>query len=311
MASSERATASERIPKAGLVLVGILVLLWGSNFPAMKVGLSEIPPFTFRTISNGIAVIGLLGIGRLIMGHSLAVPRRDLIPLLLVASLNIAGWQILLTFGLLRIEAAKAIIIAYTMPLWAALFGHFLLKETLSLTRLLGIAIGFCGIAVLNIQAFNSAQISMTGVLLTLGASVCWAAGTVGLKLHRWQMPIIILTGWQVAIGSLPMVLGMVLLEVPSLVLQASQPALLGLLYTAVVAMVICHWVWNSLVRMIPAAAAATSTLAIPVCGVYVSSIILGDQVGGREAAALALVVAGLFLVLLWPTLRSRLKSSG
>ncbi len=306
MKPTERVAASERIPTVGLVLVAILVLLWGSNFPAMKVGLSEIPPFTFRAVSNGIAVVGLLGIGRLIMGHRLAVPRRDLAPLLLVATLNIAGWQLFLTFGLLRIDAAKAIIIAYTMPLWAALFGWLFLKEILSGPRLAGIAIGFGGVAVLNFHTFDAAAVSVTGVLLTLGAALCWAAGTVALKLHRWQMPTITLTGWQVAIGSIPMVIGMAILEDPSAMLQASTPALLGLLYTAIIAMVICHWVWNSLLRMIPAAAAATSTLAIPICGVYVSALVLGDQVGRREAAALALVVAGLFLVLLWPVVRAR-----
>ena len=58
---------------------------------------------------------------------------------------------------------------------------------------------------------------------------------------------------------------------------------------------------------MVPAAAAATSTLAIPICGVYVSALILGDRVGGREAGALALVVTGLFLVLVWPLVRDRM----
>lgn len=310
MSNPEQSPHSERIPLLGLGLVAILVLLWGSNFPAMKIGLAEIPPFTFRFASNAVGVLGLLGIGRVIMGHSLKIPRQDFGPLCIVAVLNIAGWQLFLTFGLLRIEASQAIIIAYTMPLWAALFARVMLKEALSPLRFVGIALGMAGVVTLNLHAFGTQGASPVGALLVLCAALCWAAGTVAIKMHRWHIPTIMLTGWQIAIGGLPMIIGMALLEDPTTLLSVSPQALLGLLYTAVIAMVICHWVWYSLLRMIPAAAAASSTLAIPICGVYVSALVLGDHVGEREAFALALVVAGLFLVLLWPSVQKQFRKS-
>lgn len=55
-----------------------------------------------------------------------------------------------------------------------------------------------------------------------------------------------------------------------------------------------------------PAAVAAASTLAIPISGVYVSALVLGEQVVWREVGALSLVVSGLFLVLVWPFVRAR-----
>lgn len=300
---------SDAIPAFGLALVAVLVLLWGSNFPAMKVALSEIPPFTFRVATNAIGALGLFGIGCLIMGHRLSVPRRDIGPLIAVSALNIAGWQLFLTFGLLRIDAAQAIIIAYTMPLWAAVLARVLLKEHLSATRVLGISLGLAGVVLLNIHAVDAPIGSLTGALLVLGAALCWAGGTVAIKLRRWQTPTIVLTGWQVAVGSAPMIAGMALLEDPRDLLSASTGAFIGLFYTAVVAMVICHWAWYSLLSMVPAAAAAASTLAIPICGVFVSALVLGDRIGGRETGALALVVAGLFLVLVWPLVRARLRT--
>ncbi len=295
MNDSSQRTASDEIPLIGLALVAVLVLLWGSNFPAMKIALSEIPPFTFRSVSNAIGAFGLLAIGRIAMGYSLSVPRRDLGPLIVTASLNIAGWQLLLTFGLLRIDASQAIIIAYTMPLWAALFARVLLKEYLSVIRIFGIVLGIGGILVLNLRNLDMPSASPIGAMLVLGAALCWASGTVAMKMHRWRMPTIMMTGWQVAIGTLPMLAGMAILEDPSTLLSASPQALAGMLYTAVIAMVICHWTWYSLLRMVLAAAAATSTLAIPVCGVYASALILGDRVGVHEVGALALVVTGLF----------------
>ena len=117
----------------------------------MKIGLSEIPPFTFRTVSNAIAALGLLGIGSLLMGNGFAIPRCDRIPLIVAGILNIAGWQLFLTFGLLEIGAAQAIIIAYTMPLWAAFLARFILRESLTIIRFLGIVIGIGGVLVLNL----------------------------------------------------------------------------------------------------------------------------------------------------------------
>ena len=306
MSNTRTGKSTEGIPLFGLVLVGVLVLLWGSNFPAMKLGLSEIAPFTFRTVSNAIAAVGLLSIGTLFLKQRLTIPRADFWPVIAAGMLNIAGWQFFLTFGLLEIDAAKAIIIAYTMPLWAAFLARFLLRERLSLLRFFGIALGIGGVLVLNLGKFGGPSISPSGVALVLAAALCWAGGTVAIKMHRWQLSTIMLTGWQVAFGTVPMIVGMLILEDPTDILSASPKALGGMLYTAVVAMVICHWTWYSLLRMVPAAVAATSTLAIPISGVYVSALILGEHVGWQEVGALSLVVAGLFLVLVWPFMRNR-----
>ncbi len=297
----------DSIPLFGLALVAVLVLLWGSNFPAMKIGLSEIPPFTFRTVSNAIAATGLLGIGCLFMGNSLAIPRRDRGPLIIAGLLNIAGWQLFLTFGLLEIDAAQAIIIGYTMPLWAAFLARFLLRESLSAVRFLGIVLGIGGVLVLNLGKIDSSSTSLSGVILVLCAALCWAGGTIAIKAHRWSLPTIMLTGWQVAVGTVPMIVGMLLLEDPTELFSVSAKALSGMLYTSVIAMVICHWTWYSLLRMVPAAVAVTSTLAIPISGVYASALFLNESVGWQEVGALGLVVGGLFLVLVWPLVRTRL----
>ena len=299
---SDRTT--EAMPLFGLLLVVVLVLLWGSNFPAMKLGLSEIAPFTFRTISNTIGAIGLLCIGTLAMRKPLLIPRQDFWPVVIAGMLNIAGWQLFLTFGLLQIDAAKAIIIAYTMPLWAAFLARLLLKERLSVVRLLGIVLGISGVLVLNIGKLDGSMISFRGALLVLGAAVCWAGGTVAIKMHRWRLSTIMLTGWQIAFGPLPMVIGMLVMEDPAAILAASPPAIGGMLYTATIAMVICHWTWYSLLRLVPAAVAAASTVAIPISGVYASALLLGEEISWREISALSLVVTGLFLVLIWPFLR-------
>ena len=64
---------------------------------------------------------------------------------------------------------------------------------------------------------------------------------------------------------------------------MVSNRGLIGLAYTIVVAMFICHTMWFALVRVLPAAVAALGTLAIPIVGVYSSALVLGEQIGARE----------------------------
>jgi drug/metabolite transporter (DMT)-like permease len=70
--------------------------------------------------------------------------------------------------------------------------------------------------------------------------------------------------------------------------------------------MIFCQWAWFTVVRLFPASVAAIGTLAIPVIGVFSSSLVLGEPVGLQELCALFFVVTGLAIVLLKPQLFRR-----
>jgi len=95
----------------------------------------------------------LAGSGILILvktnGLSLAIPKKELKPLLLVALLNIAGWHLCSAYGVLYMPAGRAAIKAFTMPLWAAILGSFVLEERLTPTRLVGLGFGITGLIIL------------------------------------------------------------------------------------------------------------------------------------------------------------------
>jgi drug/metabolite transporter (DMT)-like permease len=65
--------------------------------------------------------------------------------------------------------------------------------------------------------------------------------------------------------------------------------------------MIVCHFLWYTLIGILPTAIAAISTLAIPISGVYSNSLLLGEQVGTRECISLNLVVLALAIVLAPP----------
>ncbi|HSK41852.1 MAG TPA: DMT family transporter [Arenibaculum sp.] len=282
-----------------LLLAGI-GLFWGLNWPAMKLAMAEIEPWTFRALGLAVGGVWLLMLGRA-WGGRLAVPRADLVPLVWVSLLNVSGWQICSALGLSLMPAGRASIIAFTMPLWAVLLGIVLLGERLTAARAAGLALGLAGMAALLGPDLDRVAAAPAGVLLMLTAAVSWAAGTVALKRVRWHMRAMQLAGWQLLIGSLPAAAGALAFGEPASLAGAGWVSWSALAYTCALAMVWCHWAWFRVVELFPAGVAAIGTLLVPVVGVLSSALILDEPIGTPEITALALVLASLTLVLIVP----------
>jgi len=289
-----------RLPPLGIFLLISLTLFWGLNWPIMKIALTEIPPWTFRTFCLVLGGLGLMGLAKA-NGFRLAVPKGELKPLLLVAALNITGWHLLSAHGLVRINASRATIIAFTMPLWATILSCFILRERLKVSRLLGLGLGICGLAILVGQEIRALGASPAGSSLMLGAALSWALGTVAIKYFQWTMPVSLLTAWQLLLGGIPVVLGAVLLDPADTLLHLSAKSILAAVYVILLPIIYCQWAWFKVVSLFPATVAAIGTLAIPVIGVLSSALVLSEAVGVREIAALVLVVTALAIVMIKP----------
>ena len=291
---------AETLPHFGLVLLIFLSIFWGTNWPMMKIGLREIPVWTFRTLCLFLGGFGVLGMAKT-NGLRLTIPRSELWPLILVSLLNITGWHLCSAYGLIYMDAGRAVIIGYTMPVWASILGVFILGERLTLARLIGLVLGIAGLLILigpNLKGLGSTPL---GAIFMLGAAVTWAGGTVFLKYFRWTMPITVLAGWQLILGGIPVIIGALILEPMTVLLQASWQAALATGYVILIGNIFCYWAWIKVVDLFPASVASIGTLAIPVVGVLSSAVVLGEPIGFGEIAALLLVVMALSIVMIRP----------
>ena len=277
------------------MLLALLSLFWGLGWPAMKVVLSEVRPWTFRTVCLLAGGAGLLALARM-GGTRLKVPSADFKPLVVTALVNITGWHILSAHGIARMQAGRAAIIAYTMPIWAILLSRLILKERVTSMRLWALALGFAGLLLLLWPDIRAVEAAPAGALCMLGAAFCWAAGTVLVKFFQWHMPATLVMGWQLLIGGLPVVCGAALLEPLAAVTAISLKAFLMLALVVLLPIIFCHWAFFRVVQIFPANVAALSTLSIPVIGVFSSALLLGESIRVNELAALGLVVVSLGL---------------
>ena len=292
-----RGGAEETLPKRGIVLLVALTILWGLNWPMMKLALQEIPPWTFRTLCllvGGSALLALSWLSR----APLAIPQGKLPPLALASVFNITGWHLFSAYALLHTGSGRASIVGYTMPIWATLLSVLWLNARLTLHQVTALGLGTIALALLLGEELYALGTAPLGTLLMLGAAICWAIGTVLIKRVAWApMSVTALTGWQQLIGLAPILIGWWILEPWPALHQLSLAAALGLAYAVFVAMIFCHTAYFKLVSWLPAHVAAISVLAVPVVGVVSSALLLGEQVGPAEVVALVLVVSGLFLL--------------
>lgn len=291
------------LPVGGFVLLAFVSLFWGLNWPGMKIVLSEMTVWWFRALSVGVGAAGLMLVARVTTG-ALLPTRRELRPLLICALFNIVGWHLFTGYGVSLMAAGRASIIAFTMPVWAALLGSFVLGERINGYKVAGLALGVAALAVLIGPDLVALSAAPAGALFMLGAATSWAMGTVLFKKYDWDSPVSALIGWQLLVGFAVILPGAILLEpVPDLT-ALSLEVWLSLLYLFALPMIFCQWAFFKVVRMFPAAIASIGTLAVPVIGVYSSALLLGEVVGWRELVSMALTCAALAAVLVLPALR-------
>jgi drug/metabolite transporter (DMT)-like permease len=177
------------------------------------------------------------------------------------------------------------------------------------LARCFGLALGLDGLFILIGKELIGLGASPYSMGLILCAAISWGAGTVVIKSQKWTTPVIILTGWKFILGGIPILIGMLIFETNVEYYPLSINAWIAILYSAFVPMIVCHLLWYTLIGMLPTAIAAISTLAIPIVGVYSSSLLWGEQVGTRECISPALVVLALAIVLALPPLLATVLS--
>ncbi|MEL7469042.1 MAG: DMT family transporter [Pseudomonadota bacterium] len=296
---------STHLPAIGFIMLASLGLFWGLNWPGMKIALGEITIWWFRAMSVAAGAVGLLGIA-VLSGQRVWPARSEIRPLLICTVFNVLGWHLFTGYGVSLMPAGRASIIAFTMPVWAAILAVWLLGERMTAYKIFGLLLGVAGLAVLigpDLAVFQQAPL---GALFMLGAAITWAIGTVLFKKFQWISPVASLIGWQLAIGAVIMVIGAASLEPLPDPTTWSIQVILALAYLFAVPMVYCQWAYFSVVRIFPAAIAAIGTLAVPVVGVFSSALLLGEAVGTAEILALVLIVSALLVVLVLPALGTR-----
>jgi drug/metabolite transporter (DMT)-like permease len=277
------------LPRQELLLLALLSVFWGANWPVMKVVLSEVPPLYFRAICLLFGGVGMLVLARA-GGVSIRVPAGAWRRVLWLGVFNITVWNGFLAFGVLLLPSGRAALLGYTMPLWSTFLSVRFLGERVMTRAVFGLLLGLAGVAVLlggNVESMLQAPVGVACMIL---GAWCWAIGVVLFKHWPVAMPTSSLTGWMLLIGGVPLLALAIPLETSRLAVPSFWPVF-GMLYNVFFAFMLCYWAWNRIVQMVPVSVSSLSSLAVPLIGVLCGVVFLGEPLGWREATASLLIL--------------------
>jgi len=283
---------SSRTVLAVVVLVAALI---GANFTALKFALDHTTPILLaglRTIVGGSVLLAF------------AFSRGERLPTRAVDYANIFAVSFsittvssgLLVFGVSRVPAGVASLIASTMPLFTAVLSFFLLSVVVSRLGMIGLAVGFLGTAVLASPSLGGSA-ALVGIVSLVFSALAWAFGNVYMK---WKdlsrVSPIMLVGVQLIMSAA------VLLPFATLVEGTADTEwglglFVPLLYAAIPANAVTFALLATVVRRATPTQAASTAYLIPVFGVFFGWLIRGEHLGLAEATGGFLVVGGVYLL--------------
>lgn len=269
----------------------LAALFWGLNWPAVKIMLTGISPWTLRALGLTAGGAILAAVTRA-SGTSFAIASRDRRRLVVASFLNVACFNVFAVFAQLSMPTSRAAILTFTMPFWATLFGRFVLNEPIDGLRAASLAVGGAGLVILSSSFWGDIAGGRLplGLVYVLAAAVCWAAGTVYMKKHRIDAPPLAVTTWQVIVSAVICTLGMLLLETPRI--DLSQPHVAAALaYHVAFPQAASYVLWFGLVARVSSSTASLGTLLVPVFGVVGAVTILGERPTPLDLLGFALLL--------------------
>lgn len=279
---------------AGLAL---LILIWGTTWSVIRIGLDGIPPFTGVALRFLLAGVVLLAAARL----SGVRPQSSFRLRRLWAIEALFGFVI--SYGVVYwaeqwVPTGLTAVLFSTFPLFVAVLAHFTLPdERLRPIALVGLVLGIVGVAVI----FSEDLTALAGPRVTLGATILLAASVAAAISHvsvkKWGHGI-----HPVNLAAVPMVLAGLVMGALALTFDRERAMVFdarsvgSIVYLALVGTVITFTLYYWLLARLPATRLSLITYALPVVALTIGVVAFDEPVSSRMVAGAALIIGGVAL---------------
>jgi len=283
-----------------LVLV-LLTIVWGINWPIMKAGVTGFPPLTFRMLCLLLGT-PVLGLALLAMRVPFRIGREHWRELFVLAVFNMFIWHGLIIIAVQSLSSGRSAILGYTMPMFSAVLGALFFGDRLAGRARAGVGAAALGVTLLLWHEIANLSGRPMGVLLALIAASTWALGTQLLRRTHMPVPTLAISFWMTAMTAVVMTVLAIVFEQDRWIAPSST-TWGSIIFNAVLVFGFAHAAWFYLARSLPPVASTLSVMLIPVVGVFSGALALGEVLHWQDWAAVALMVVSIAAVL-WPKSR-------
>jgi drug/metabolite transporter (DMT)-like permease len=271
-----------------MALVALFSLIWSSAFVAGKIALVTLDPYTLLVIRFGLAAALMAP-----FCPWRRIDRRALRVGAMLGLLNNALYLGLTFSALQRLRPEIVVVVVSCAPFLTTLLAVALGQERLAPRRIVGIACGICGVAVMTGIA-GAARPDPLGLALAGAGTLAFAVGTVLFRDKAVGLPVFQLNFWQTLTGGVALLPAAWLLGAP--IGPVTPPVVLAVLHLALVVTIGGMALWLALIRAHGAGTAASFHLLNPVFGVALAHLAFATPLRPEDFAGAALIALGLGL---------------
>ena len=291
---------TQGISRQQLLALIALTLMWGINWPMMKLAVHELPPLYLRGFTMLAGALWLMAYLRLRMPGLRLWPAtlREWRDIVLLGIPNMFLLHTASIIGIVSLPSGRAAILSYVFPVWTVMFSVVFMGQKLSKRVVIAVVAAMLGICLLISHELTTLQGSPVGVLWMEIGSVSWAVGTLWMRRIRFTMPVQSLSMWMMLISSPLIILLAVTTESwPSW--DIAPKAWGALCYAVFVNYGFSQLIWFGFARNLPPATSAMSIMAVPLIGTLFATFMVGEWPHWQDYAALVCVLTAIAAVLL------------
>ena len=289
-------TGSTAIPLTGYLVVLLVCLLWGGSIPFIRVTEGGLPPLFLATGRIALATLLVLIYTRL-TGEPVLLPRAYFWHGVLLGLL-FGATMLFLYLGLVFTNAAQGTIFYSTKPFWVAIGAHFLVNDRLTPLKVAGLLVALAGVYFAFLGPSLAAPGADLGNVMEIAAAFFFSTTAIYTKwlsqrekLNHFQ------TLFPMMLFAIPVLVAATLFFEWGHPVHADFIDLLGFAYQSVGAQFLAYILWFWLIYRYPVSQVASFTFLVPLVGVLLSALFLGERIPDTLWLGLALVGSGIILV--------------
>ena len=274
----------------------LVYLVWGSSFLVGRVGVTDLPPLLFTSLRSLIAGVLLLGLA-LYRGNRLPDSRHEWRQIFFFALVLIAFSSGSATFALKYIASNEVALLNASMALWIAGLGTLGPKgQKLSVPSLIGLALGFVGVALLVWPEEMRLTPHVGWQLLVLAAAAVWASGTIVYRNSVLQLGPIAFNAMIMLVGGLMLgTAGVLTGELPDW--HWEWRGMSAIVFLAVFASAITYTAFTWLMKNARTDRVATFAYVNPAIATVLGWLVLGESLTPQQMLGMLVVLGGVVLV--------------
>lgn len=277
----------------------LLGLVWGSSFLLIKVAVEDLGPLPLVSVRIGLAAL-FMTIFLTLTGRHLPAGRRERGALAFVGVMNTAVPFTLITWGEQTIDSGLATVLNATVPLWTLIFAHVALAdERISPPKLVGLLVGFAGVALLASRNGSAgSDTPLSGQLAVLVASACYAISAVVIRRYLRGVEPLTIAGVSLIVGAITVVAVTLAAVRPLPAWDAlSTTTIAAALTLALLNTVFAYFLFYHLIDIWGATRTTLVTYVMPPVGVTLGWLLLDEPVDWKIVAGAALILGGIVAV--------------